>query len=338
MSYKLLFGTYTKSDSKGLYEAFLSDDGKINNLENVAQIGSPTYFALSNAGLLYAVDKQGDRGGVSVWDTSTMPFTKTDEQISNGASPAYVFVDEGRQLVFTGNYHTGLITIFKIDGQKLIKTDDFQNEGKGPKAEQDSAHIHFTSLTPDNRLVAVDLGTDEVLTFEISQDGKLSEPIRFRTEAGFGPRHIRFSEDGKRAFLLGELSSKLSLLKYQEGKFKLISTISTIPADWTKHNGAAAIRLSDDYKYIYTSNRGYNSIAVFKIADDENDVKLIQQIPTEGDFPRDFNITPDGRYLVAVNQNTNNASSYAIDKTSGELALIQKDFYVPEAVRVYFQA
>ncbi|ABJ57053.1 lactonase family protein [Oenococcus oeni] len=337
MSYKLLFGTYTKSESKGLYEAELSDSGELKNLKNTAEIGSPTYFAVSNAGLLYAVDKQDQRGGVSVWDTSTIPFKKTDEQISDGSSPAYIFVDEKRQLVFTGNYHKGLVSIYKIDGQKLIKSDEFKNEGSGPRPEQESSHIHFTALTPDNRLVAVDLGSDELLTFELSKDGKLSQPTRFKTEKGFGPRHIRFSKDGNYAYLLGELSSKLSILKYKEGKFELVKTVSTIPADWTAHNGAAAIRLSNDYKFIYNSNRGYNSIAVFKISENQENVELIQQISTEGDFPRDFNVSPDGKYLVAVNQNTNNATSYSINPENGKLTLIQKDFYLPEAVRVYFE-
>ncbi len=337
MSYKVLFGSYTKAESKGLYSASLSDEGKLNNLKNVAEIGSPTYFAVSKAGLLYAVDKQGGKGGISVWDTSKDPFQKTDEQIADGSSPAYVFVDERRQLVITGNYHKGLVSVFKIDGQKLIPTDDFQNEGQGPRPEQESSHVHFTALTPDDRLVVVDLGTDELLTFKLSDDGKLSDLIRFETEKGYGPRHIRFSRDGKHAFLLGELSSQLSVLDYADGKFSLVSTVSTIPADWTQHNGAAAIRLSNDYRFIYTSNRGYNSIAVFAVSKDTESVKLIQEISTEGDFPRDFNLTADGKYLLVVNQNTNNASSYAIDNASGKLTLVEKDIYVPESVRVYFE-
>lgn len=337
MSYKLLFGTYTKADSKGIYQASLSDQGKLADLKNVAEIGSPTYFAVSEAGFLYAVDKRDGQGGLSVWDMSKDPYEKTDEHIEEGASPAYVFVDEKRQLVYTANYHKGLLEVFKINGAKIELADSFKNTGNGPRPEQDSSHLHYSALTPDDRIVTVDLGSDQVFTFKVDQDGKLSDKKIFETEKGFGPRHIRFDKDGKHAYLLGELSSKLSVLSYQDGEFKLISTQSTIPADWDKHNGAAAIRFSKDYRFIYNSNRGYNSIAVFKKSDDGSSVELIQQISTEGDFPRDFNISPDGKYLVVVNQNTNNASTYSIDQNSGKLTLVQKDFFVPEAVRVYFE-
>ncbi len=336
MTYNILFGTYTHKKSVGIYKASLSDNGTLSNLENIIKIGSPTYFALFK-NLLYTVDKRGKRGGISVWDLSQKPARKTDEKIVQGSAPAYVFIDKKRKLVYTANYHKGLINIFKINGNKIILINHFQNKGKGPKPEQESSHMHYVSLTPDQKLICVDLGTDQVLTFSINKKGELTNKKIFNTKKGFGPRHLRFNKNGKYAYLLGELSSKISVLKYKDGIFKLVSTLSTIPLTWKRHNGAAALRLSDDYKYLYVSNRGYNSIAVFKIMEKGKKISLIQQISTEGDFPRDFNLTPDGRFLIVVNQNSNNASSFAINSTNGKLSLIQKNFYIPEAVRVYFK-
>ena len=165
------------------------------------------------------------------------------------------------------------------------------------------------------------------------------EVSRFHTEEGFGPRHIRFSTDGQYAYLLGELSSLLSVLKYNkdDGSFEHVMTASTIPSDWTEHNGSAALRLSDDGKFIYASNRGHNSVAVFKIGNEGSEIERIQLISTEGEFPRDMNWDINQNFLVVANQDTDNVSLYTRDSQSGELSLLQKDFTIPEGVRVVFE-
>lgn len=335
----ILFGTYTKRVSKGIYAAdFDSETGQLSNANLVAELGSPTYLALSNANKLYAVDKGNGKGGVAVYDYKDGHATLQQEVLSEGASPAYVAVDESRQLVYTGNYHKGTLDVYAIaENGDLTLTDSYQSEGKGPRPEQESTHVHFSNLTPDNRVVVVDLGADKVLTFDVSDSGKLKLVATFTTEAGFGPRHIRFSPDGQYAYLLGELSSKLSVLKYNaDGSFTLLQTVLMIPEDWDAHNGGAAIYVSNDGRFIYTSNRGHNSIAVFAVKENGATVEHIQWISTEGDFPRDFALSPDEKFLVAANQNTDNVSVYARDSETGKLRLVQKDFAVPEAIRVLF--
>jgi len=340
MTDKLLFGTYTRSTSKGIYGAtFDAETGKMGPVEVVAEIGSPTYVALSKANNLYAVDRQSsEAGGVATLNYNDGKADMVQEVVEPGASAAYVAVDEARQFVYTANYHRGLVQVFKIesDGQ-LTETDRYQATGKGPRPEQASAHMHFFNVAPDGRLIAVDLGSDNVVTFDISDEGKLSVVNTYTTEEGFGPRHIRFSADGKYAYLLGELSSKLSVLTYNEnGSFSELQTVTTIPADWTEHNGTAAIYLSNDNQFLYVSNRGNNSIAVFAINEDGARVDMIQLISTEGDFPRDFALSPDNRFLVVANQNSDNVSIYTRDAETGKLALQEKDIFLPEGVCVKF--
>ncbi|QOD86626.1 lactonase family protein [Weissella viridescens] len=342
MTEKMLFGTYTKRVSKGIYQAdFDEQTGEMSNVEAIAEIGSPTYLNVSNADVLYAVDKQDGQGGVAVYDydSENAKTTLKQEVLADGASPAYVAVDENRQLLYTANYHKGTVEIYAIaaDG-KLTQTDAFQAVGSGPRPEQDGPHMHFANLTPDNRLVAVDLGSDKVYTFDVSEAGKLTEVAVFETEAGFGPRHIRFSQDGQKAYLLGELSSQLSELNYDatSGTFELVQTLSTKPDDWEAHNGAAAIYVSADNRFIYTSNRGHNSIAVFEVKANGAIDRRVQLISTEGDFPRDFALSPNERYLIATNQNTDNATVYQRDTVTGQLTLQEKDIQVPEPVRVVF--
>ena len=134
---------------------------------------------------------------------------------------------------------------------------------------------------------------------------------------------------------MGELSSKLEVLKYnsKDASFKHLQTLKTIPEDWTAHNGAAAIRISNDGKFVYTSNRGENTIAVFEVQPDFT-VKHIQSISTEGDFPRDFNLNQDENYLLASNQNSDNLTLYKRNPSTGKLTLLQKDVSCPEPVCV----
>ena len=176
---------------------------------------------------------------------------------------------------------------------------------------------------------------DLVVVYDVSADGKLTAVSRYKCEDGFGTRHIAFHPNGKYAYLLGELSSKLEVLKYnaKDASFTHLQTIKTIPADWTAHNGAAAIRISHDGKFVYTSNRGENTIAVFAIQPDFT-VKHIQSISTEGDFPRDFNLSKDEHFLLASNQNSDNLTLYKRDAESGKLTLRQKDVACPEPVCV----
>lgn len=339
MQEKILFGTYTKKTSEGIYEAILDTDKReLSAATLVAKAGNPTYLATSKAGKLYSVDKHGDKGGIFVFDNTTRPATKLSEHLIE-AAPAYVAVDEDRQLVYAGYYHIGLTEVLKINGDQLELVDSVQNEGSGPRPEQGSAHVHFTGLTPDKRLVVVDLGADRVDTFDVADSGKLTHAATLSTEAGFGPRHIRFSPDGKFAYLLGELSSKLSVLAYNsaDGSFELLQTVTTIPADWTEHNGAAAIRVSADGKFVYTTNRGHNSLAVFAVSENGAHVELIQTISTEGEFPRDFDFNSTEEFLVAANQDTDNVSLFSRDAVTGKLTLEQKDFALPEGVRVHFE-
>ena len=339
MQERILFGTYTKKTSQGIYQGTLDTTTKTLTIDGLlAATSNPTYLALSAKDRLYSVTKEADEGGIAAWQLTGKTANKLNEVVAPGTPPAYVAVDEARQLVYSANYHKGTAEVMKIasDGQ-LTLTDTAQHTGKGPRPEQDGSHIHFTDLTPDNRLAVIDLGSDKVYVYNVSDAGKLTEQSVLTMPAGFGPRHLVFSPDGQYAFLAGELSSQIATLKYDAatGQFDQLEIVKTIPADYQEHNGAAAIRLSHDGHFLYVSNRGYNTLAVFAVATDGS-LDLIQQISTEGDFPRDFDLDPTEAFVVVVNQNTDNATLYARDLTSGTLTLLQKDISVPEGVCVRF--
>jgi len=340
MQETVLIGGYTRHDGQGIYRAdFDSDTQKLSTpTAYITDLGSPTYMAVSKANILYAVDAEDGQGGVAAIDLTGATPKLLNKVLEPGSSPAHVSIDETRQLVFASNYHEGRVNVYKINADKsLTATDSATHHGSGPRPEQDASHVHFADLTPDNRLAVIDLGTDQVFTYPVSDDGKLGSPTILTMPAGFGPRHLVFNHQHNIAYLLGELSSQLQVLTYADGTFTPVgSSLSTIPADWTAHNGAAAIRISDDDHFLYISNRGHNSLTVYQISADGQALSQIQQLSTEGDFPRDFNLDLTQTTVLAVNQNSNNGTLYARDPQTGLLTLLQKDIVTPEAVNVLF--
>ena len=318
---QFLIGTYTKKTSKGIYKVTLdTDQEKITNVELAIPSQKPAYLQVGQDGRIYAIKQVDDKGGVASYSLNDDNAKMLSDILAAGAPPAYVGVDNKRHLLFSANYHTAKIDVFKIneDGT-LTQTDSVLHEGAtGPEPEQEAPHVHYADLTPDNRLVVCDLGMDLVVVYDVSDT-----------------RHIVFHPNGNYAYLLGELSSKLEVLKYnsKDASFKHLQTLKTIPEDWTAHNGAAAIRISNDGKFVYTSNRGENTIAVFEVQPDFT-VKHIQSISTEGDFPRDFNLNQDENYLLASNQNSDNLTLYKRNPSTGKLTLLQKDVSCPEPVCV----
>lgn len=335
---QFLIGTYTKKTSKGIYKVTLdTDQEKITNVELAIPSQKPAYLQVGQDGRIYAIKQVDDKGGVASYSLNDDNAKMLSDVLAAGAPPAYVGVDNKRHLLFSANYHTAKIDVFKIneDGT-LTQTDSVLHEGAtGPEPEQEAPHVHYADLTPDNRLVVCDLGMDLVVVYDVSDDGKLTAVSHYKCEDGFGTRHIVFHPNGNYAYLLGELSSKLEVLKYnsKDASFKHLQTLKTIPEDWTAHNGAAAIRISNDGKFVYTSNRGENTIAVFEVQPDFT-VKHIQSISTEGDFPRDFNLNQDENYLLASNQNSDNLTLYKRNPSTGKLTLLQKDVSCPEPVCV----
>lgn len=342
---KVLIGGYTKHSSKGIYElAFTGKDhdARLSDAKNIIQISDPTYFQKDGA-LIFAIDKpNNDEGGISAFKSTAGQYKKIDTYLTPGSSPAYIGIDRNQHLLYTANYHTGMITVFSYteDG-KLTALASEQQTAKtlGPRPEQtDGAHPHFFDETPAGNLVCCDLGNDTVEFYHFNGKNKLKHLATYHNEAGFGDRHIVFAKDGNYFYVVGELSSKVNVVKFDEQtwQFESIATYSTIPTDWTAHNGAAAIRMSKDGKFIYLTNRGNDSIVVFAIKN-YHTLKLVQRILVFGEFPRDFNWDASEKYVVAANQNSDNATLYIRNADTGCLTPVQKNITVPEGTRVIFE-
>lgn len=335
-------GTYTKKDSQGVYRFTLDTEKKqITNVEVAAKLDNPTYLTVShNNQYLYAVAKEGDKGGITSFTISeeTGALEKINSQVTDGSPPCHVSVDHQNKLVVTANYHTKKVEAFVTNNDGSIQPPtDVEQEGNGPHERQEKPHLHFAGYTPDeNYVVVVDLGSDTITTYQ-PDAGTLQKVSVLDVKPGSGPRHIAFHPNAPYAYVMTELSNEVIVLKYddKQGTFEEVQYISTIPADFTENSQGSAIHLSSDGKFVFAGNRGHNSIAIYRITEDYT-VEFVEWTHTEGDWPRDFVLDPTEQFIVAANEASGTLVLFERDREAGTLTLLQKDVIAPEAVCVKF--
>lgn len=317
---KLYLGTYTKKASKGIYQVDLIQ-GHFDNLELLHHMDNPTYIDVDGT-TLFSVVKEGSEGGVAYFKEGFL----INQVVENGAPPCFVSSVKSKNLVFSANYHGGRINSYSLTEEGLI---DLQKivYGEGSKAH----YIQYDEML--DRVLVCDLGLDCVYSFEIDKDNKLVLSATYQADAKTGPRHLVVHPETKLVYIFMELSSEIHVVDFSEDKVSLIEIISTLPAGIEAQKWGAAIRLSTNGKTLYVSNRGHDSISVFAIDDT---LKMIQNVSTEGVQPRDFNLSPCGRYCVVANHDTNDLTLFAIDEETGLLKLLQKGYEAPEVVSVAF--
>ncbi|GIN39576.1 lactonase family protein [Heyndrickxia oleronia] len=339
-------GTYTKGDSVGIYRFTLdAEQPQIKDVQVAAKLGNPTYLTISEDNrYLYSVIKDGESGGVAAYSISgeTGELKLLNSQLTEGASPCHVSVDKENNHVVTAHYHRGTVELYKVNkenGMVASASSIVQHEGSGPNKErQEKPHVHYSGFTPDEKYIAViDLGIDKLITYA-NNDGVLEEVSSLSVKPGSGPRHLEFHPNGKYAYLMTELSSEVITLSYdnETGSFKEFQYISTIPTDFTENNQGSAIHVTNDGRFVYVSNRGHNSIAVFSVNQESGELTFIEHTSTEGDWPRDFVLDPSERFVVASNQESGNLVLYKRNAATGKLELVQSDIAVPYPVCVKF--
>lgn len=334
MEKTIYFGTYTRKKSDGIYKAkFNLEKGDFSDLQLFANLQNPTYLIKSLVGNFYTITKENDLGGIVALNSKGQ---KINHVLRKDGSLCHLAIDEARQFVYGANYHKGEITLYKINEDGGLSLEDLiQLQGSGPHPHQDSAHAHYVGLTPDKYLVTCDLGTDSVTTYTISSDNKLKQIANYQAAQGAGARHLVFHHQEKIAYLLCELNASIEVLVYNGlGHFEKLQTISTLPSNYHKFNATAAIRISNDEKNLYISNRGHNSIAAYSIRKD-GQLDLLEIVPSHGDIPRDFILTKDQNFLIIPHQESDNTTVYKRNFQTGKLNLLSKNFYVPESVCVF---
>lgn len=341
MSTEILLGTYTRRESEGIYRVRLDrKNKKLEDLTLLAKVGNPTYLdASTDKQVLFTIVSEDEQGGIaSLIKQTDGTYARHSELLTKGASPAYIAYDQKRNLIYTSNYHNGELAVYRTNAEADLElVDVVKHSGSSIHENQDSSHVHYSHLAPDEKyLIACDLGTDEVYTYEVSDSGKLTEVSRLKVAAGSGPRHLVFHPTLDIAYLFAELSSEVITLEYNTGtgEFKEIQTLSSIPKDHTSFNAGAAIRISNDGKFVYASNRGHDSLVIYA-TDTDGRLTLVGYTSTEGETPRDFDLDPSNEFVLVGHQDSDHLTLFERDLEDGTLKLLQKDFYAPEVVNVF---
>lgn len=328
-SYNLLIGTYTKGKSEGIYVYnFNQQTGEATLKSKTTGVINPSYLAVSNdKKSVYAVNEE-DEGEVSSFSfdqkTGALAFLK--KVASKGAHPCYVSLDSKDRHVFVGNYSGGSLTVHSVrkDGSLSEAGQFIQHEGTGPnKGRQEKAHVHCTTFNPDYKyLLVADLGADRIAVYKYNPAKK--QPLTLASvapvQAGSGPRHVAFSSDGKKLYLVQELTAEITAFDFEKGQLKAFQTVSMMTDEFTGQNGAADIHLSPDGKFLYATNRGdANEIVIFGVDEQTGKLTFKSRSSTMGKTPRNFTITPNGKFVLVANQDSDNVVILKRDTLTGLL-------------------
>jgi len=335
------FGTYTGAKSKGIYVSRLdTKTGRLTAPELVAETTSPSFLAVHPKGeLLYAVNevsKFNDKpaGAVSGFaiDRANGKLTPLNQQSSGGAGPCHLVVDKSGQTVLVANYGGGSVAALPIaaDGRLGEATSFFQHARPNTNStttKQKPPHGHSINVSPDNRFAAAaDLGLDQILVYRLDpKRGELTpnNPPFTAVAPGSGPRHLAFHPSEKFAYVINETTCTMTAFTYDRktGVLKEVQTVSTLPAGESVKSGysTAEVQVHPSGKFLYGSNRGHDTIAVFAIDKSSGKLTPVENVPTQGKIPRNFGIDPTGEFLLAANQNSDSVVVFRIDAKTGRL-------------------
>lgn len=354
----IFIGTYTPKDgsSKGIYAVRLdATTGALGEAVVAAETPNPTFLAWHpDHRVLYALGEGPGpdgktSGGAAAYgfDAGSGTLSPLNSRGAGGGGTTMLAPDASGRVLVTVSYGGGQVASYPLeaDGRIGERRSFLSHQGPlGPNAvRQDKPHPHSVTFSPDNRFAFVaDLGLDQVLAYQVDPaTGTLAphEPAFITTPPGSGPRHTKFSKDGNFFYVLNEIDGSISACAYDaaRGAGTPIQHISTLPAGFvvTNPDRAAEIRIHPNGRFVYASNRGHESIAVFSINADGT-LKLIEITPCGGKHPRNFELSPDGNWLVCANQDTNNLVSFKVDPATGRLTATGYTVTVPKPVCVLF--
>ena len=359
-------GTYTEPAQNGKAEGisvYRMDpaSGALSHVRTVAGGANPSFLAIApSRRSLYACNEtetyRGQPGGgVSAFalDAGAGNLTPLDTQPTDGAFPAHLAVDPTGECVLVANYGSGDLAVYSVGpGGDLGAMSDFvRNTGSGPNARQAGPHAHMIAFDLSGRYaLLVDLGIDKTLVYRLdTATGKLNphqitaangatEQSCGRSAPGAGPRHIAFHPTNRYAYVINELGSAVDLFAWDAARGTLAhrQTIATLPADFAGKSSCAEIVVHPSGRFLYGSNRGHDSIALFAIDEATGTLTARGHTPTQGKDPRSFTLDPTGAFLLAANQNSDSVVTFRVDLSTGVLTPTGSVAAIPTPVCLLF--
>ena len=350
------FGTGRILQGKGegiyIYRLDLSS-GVMERIGKATGITNPSYLAFdSTRRFLYAVNElktyeDKPTGTISSFavDPKTGKLEFLNKRLTHGTDPCHVLVDKKGKYVFVANFMSGSICVLPVldDGSLGEASDFIQHQGSGiDPVRQQGPHAHSVTLDPANRFAFVpDLGLDKLMVYKFDPRRGMLEPNDvpwIKMKPGAGPRHIDFHPGGRFAYLINEFDSTLAALSYdgRKGTFNVLQIVSTLPEGFSGESTCADVQVSPSGAFVYGSNRGHDSIVIYKIDLRTGRLTTVGHVPTQGKTPRSFGIDPTGRYLLAANQDSDTIVTFQVNPKTGNLLPTGHVTQVPTPVCVKF--
>lgn len=342
--YRFLVGNYSKKGAKGIYYCkYNPNNNTAKIVSNSPAIEDPSFLAISkNQKNVYSVSETDGGSAVALdFDIENGEFKIKNLVKSGGAHPCHIVLDKTGKWAFTANYSGGSVGVLpiKIDGTLGEPVQSVQHYGSGPnKSRQEKPHVHSVNISPDNKhLFVVDLGIDEVKAYDFNEKiGKLKEAYSIKLSPGSGPRHFTFHPTLPYAYVIQELTGKVTTFSYLSSKLEILEEVSTLPSNFTGKNSCADIHISPDGKFLYGSNRFFDKIVLFKIDQNTGFLTQVNQTDVAGKTPRNFGITPDGKYLFVANQDSDNVVIFKRDVKTGLLTQMEREINISMPVCIKF--
>ena len=341
---RVYVGTYTSGEggSRGIYRLRLDlASGALTPEDQPTEAVDPSFLEFSPDGArLYAVNETGQSrrdasGAVSAFavDPGSGALTFLNKQPSGGAAPCHLSLDRDGRHVLVANYWGGTVAVIPIDKRGLgPRSALVQHDGEGP-------HPHWIQVDATGRhAIVADLGSDALFVYgyDAARGSLAPAPARVPLPPGAGPRHLAFHLDGRHAYVINELSSTVAAFAYDvgAGALSVLQSVSTLPSGFTGSNSTAEVAVSPDGRFLYGSNRGHDSLAIFAIDGARGTLTPVGHQPSRGRHPRHFAIDPTGAYLIVANRDSDNLAVFRIDRKTGRLEPIGEPIRVPRPVCV----
>jgi 6-phosphogluconolactonase len=348
--YLVYFGTYTDQAARGIYAyRFQASTGKLTSIGLMAETPNPAFIvATPNGRNLYAVnwkgddrEKKGDTVSAYAIDRKTGKLTFLNKVDSKGEMPTNLTIDHTGKTLLVVSYTGGNITGYQIepDGKLSEPTTYFEHRGKSVHPVP-GPHSHGVIISPDNKHAFVgEVGLDQVRSYSLdAAKGKLtpSDPPFVSVTPGTAPRHLAFHPSGKFLYVNDESRPAVTVFAVDGGHLKEIQEVPAIPADYKGRDATAEIQIDKKGRFVYASNRGHDSIAVFSVDQATGKLTPIQHALTQGKTPRNFSLDPTGEYLFAANQGSDTVVLFKVDQETGKLTPTGEPISVPKPVCVLF--
>jgi len=345
------FGTYSGGDngSKGIYRSVLdTQTGSLSAPVLVAEARNPSFLEIHpNGKFLYAVSESGGAGSVSAYaiDAETGGLTLLNQQPSRGNGPCHVSIDHAGKNVLVANYGSGSAAVIPIEpeGGLAEPTGFTQHAGSSVnRRRQQGPHAHSINVSADDRFAFVaDLGIDKIMIYKL--DGEVgtivpNDPAFVALKGGAGPRHFAFAPDGRHAYVINELHCTITAFGYDAaaGTLTEIQTVPTLPSSFEGDNTCAEIRVHPTGRFLYGSNRGHDSVAVYRIDPATGTLTFVEHETAGIKTPRNFNIDPTGAFCLVANQGSDSVVVFRVDQQTGALTPTDQKITVGRPVCVRF--